>query len=265
MTETRCKYDRETGEYVTDDGETCDTPRREHCQARRTCSVHLGWGELTCPRCVGRVRLDVRNIVERAALMLPEAMVAGVNSEAANLAGPAADVEAWSWRKVAAKQGRAWHLSLDEDDDDWHPYTVLTRWAVMLSEDYGLEQPAKWTITNAAQFLDRVMTRVAQDEGQDFPLLAREIRKCRQHLEAVLSDSLSPERGVPCPECAEAESKTFVRLVREYPHWCDDEDCTQVHVASDELDIWVCPRNPVDHWWTHAAYTNRLEERKIGA
>lgn len=28
-----CRYAE--GEYVTPDGETCDTPRRDHCHARR--------------------------------------------------------------------------------------------------------------------------------------------------------------------------------------------------------------------------------------
>jgi hypothetical protein len=54
------------------------------------------------------------------------------------------------------------------------------------------------------------------------------------------------------------------RLVREYPHWCDDEACEQVHVATDELDVWVCPRDR-EHWWIHRDYVNRLEERKVGA
>ena len=61
---------------------------------------------------------DLRRIPQLAALMLPVALGVGVNSEAANMAGPAADPEAWSWRKVTAKQGGPWHLSLVEDDDD---------------------------------------------------------------------------------------------------------------------------------------------------
>lgn len=36
MTEPRCRYDRETGTYVTPDGEACDVPARDHCGARRT-------------------------------------------------------------------------------------------------------------------------------------------------------------------------------------------------------------------------------------
>jgi hypothetical protein len=259
MTETRCKWSAEASAYLTPDGETCDVPKREHCTARRTCSQHLAWGELTCARCVGRTRMDLRQIVERATLLLPEAMVAGVNSEAANLAGPTTDPEAWSWRKVAAKQGRAWHVSLDEDDDETNPERVLTVWAQMLTEDYDLERPERWTLTNAAALIDRVLHRVAQDEDQDFGLMARELRRCRSHLESVLSDSMQPEKGAPCPTCKEAG--TLVRLVREYPHYCEDADCCQIHVTTDELDVWVCPANS-EHWWTPGGYGNLMDERK---
>jgi hypothetical protein len=261
-----CRWDTEAADYLTD-GEPCrhddyGDPTR-HCTTRRTCAQHVGPNEQTCARCLGRTRTDVRQIVERAALMLPEAMITGVNSEAANLAGPAADPEAWSWRKVAAMQGRAWHLSQDEDDDDWHPQTVLTRWAWRITHEYGLpSEPDVWTIGNAAKFLDGILGKVAQDQDQDFPLLARELRKCRAHLEAVLRDSMTPERGAPCPTCSGLG--TFVRLTREYAHWCTDEDCDRFHFDTDEADVWRCPRN-VGHVWDLESYSRWVEERKAVA
>jgi hypothetical protein len=261
-----CRWDSDTADYYID-GQPCrhddyGDPTR-HCTTRRTCSQHIGPKEQTCARCLGRTRIDIRQIVDRAALMLPEALITGINSEAANLAGPAANPEAWSWRKVTAMQGRAWHLSQVEDDDDWHPYTVLVRWAWRITHEYGLpHEPDVWTITNAAAFLDQILGRVAQDDGQDFPQLAREMRKCRSHLEAVLRDSLSPQRGAPCPTCK--DSGKFVRLAREFPHWCDNPDCEQFHFDTDEADVWRCPRNP-EHWWTAEGYANLIEERKVGA
>jgi hypothetical protein len=104
VTETKCRWDNEAGAYLTPDGETCDVPKREHCSARKTCPNHLAWGELTCARCLGRTRTDIAQIVQRAALMLPEALVAGVDSEAANMAGPAADPEAWMWHQITRKK-----------------------------------------------------------------------------------------------------------------------------------------------------------------
>lgn len=133
---TTCRYDKAAEDYLRADGTACrhddyGDPTR-HCTARRTCAQHIGEDELTCARCVGRTRADLRQILSLAPLMLPVALGAGVDSEAANLAGPAADVEAWTWRKVAARQGHAWHVSLIEDDDERHPYSVLTRWELSL-------------------------------------------------------------------------------------------------------------------------------------
>lgn len=266
-----CKY--VDGAYLRD-GEPCRTddygdPTR-HCQARPTCAQHVGPGEQTCARCLRRARADIRSIVTRTCELLPAALYGGtarnrgdVNSEPANLIGPAADVEAWSWRKVAAMQGRAWHVSQDEDDDDWHPFTVLTRWAWMVAGAYQLPEPDVWTIGNAANLLDRQLHRIANDKGQDFRQLAAEVKACRNHLDASLSIRKHTERGAPCPTCVDAGVQGWQRLVREYAHWCNDEDCRKIHVADDSLDVWVCPRDR-EHWWNPQGYADHLKERIAG-
>lgn len=255
-----CRYDREAGTYLAD-GEPCKTdeygdPTR-HCTARRSCSVHVGDDELTCPRCIGRARASIGWIVNLSALMPTEALSAGVNSEAANLAGPAADPEAWSWRKVAARQGVAWHVSLLEDDDEHHPLTVLGRWAMMLAEDWGHDLP-RLDVATAAAYLDRNLSRLANDPEQDFPLFASEVRKCRTHLESVLHNSGKLDQGAPCPSCAEAGEKA-PRLRRQFGHWCEDPTCEKVHYADDSGDRWVCPRNR-EHYWDEAGYRQRVDE-----
>lgn len=256
-----CRYDRETGDYLAD-GEPCKRDDygdpTHHCTARTSCSQHVGEGELTCARCLGRVRATIRRIADLAPLMMPVALGAGVDSEAAMLAGPAADAEAWSWRKVAAAQGRAWHVSLIEDDDEHHPYTVLTRWEFMLREDYDQPRDDATSITSAAAYLDRTLGRVAQDDGQDFPLLAREMRKCRTHLESVMRDSNTLERGAPCPDCHERNPDAPApRLTRMYAHWCEDADCERFHFADDSGDAWICPRG---HEWDHESYRLRVRD-----
>ena len=252
---SECRWDREAEDYLLPDGSPCRTdaygdPTR-HCTARRTCAEHVGWGELTCARCIGRTRMDIRVIRDRSVELFPVALHAGVDSEAAMLAGPAADVEAWSWRKVAAKQGRAWHVSLMEDDDEHHPYTVLTRWEFMLRDDYDQQRDDPTSISAAADYLERILPRLAHDDEQDFPLFARELRKCRQHLENVLQDGTQPERGAPCPDCK--DEGHVVRMVREYGHWCEAEDCERIHYLDDTGDRWVCPRNR-DHWRSEEDY-----------
>lgn len=259
---TACKYDRDTKAYVRADGEPCKTDDygdpTKHCTARASCTQHVGVGELTCARCIGRARTDLRQIDTLAALMLPQAISDGVDSEAAMLAGPAANVEAWTWRKVTARQGGAWHLSLLEDDDERHPYSVLTRWQMMLSEDWGHDLPETMTIAGAAAYLDRNLSRLANDPEQDWPLFAREVRKVHSHMEAVLHNDTRPERGAPCPECR--ADGHVVRLKRVYGHWCEDEDCARFHHADTTDDRWVCTRNRA-HVWTHENYSHYLEER----
>src|SRR4051812_11090213 len=274
----RCRWDREQEMYLRD-GEPCKVDDygdpTHHCTARRSCGNHIGRGELTCARCIGRVRSVIRRIVELAPLALTRAIAAGVESDAANLAGPAADPRRWSDRRIAmnahlltwerlgriteAQYGRA--KGNMADDDDQHPYVVLTRWHMMFAEDYNHRLPDVMSISDSGAYLERVLHVVAQDPEQDFPLLRNETRKVLDHLEAVLQNSMKPERGAPCPECR--DEGRVLRLSREYPHWCDDEDCERMHYADDSEDRWTCPRG---HSRSHEDYQRWIEERKdVGA
>ena len=111
-----CKYDREFDNYLLESGVVCKVDEygdpTTHCTARRTCSQHVGFGELTCARCLGRVRQTIRKIATFSPL-LPTAAeleeygrraVQGVNSEAAYLAGPAADPESWMWHQIERRK-----------------------------------------------------------------------------------------------------------------------------------------------------------------
>jgi hypothetical protein len=271
-----CRWDRDAEEYLND-GEPCRTddygdPTR-HCTARRSCAQHVGEGEITCARCVGRTRVNIRRIVELAPLMHFQALDSGTNSDAAYLAGPAADVREWSARRIAMRGhldvwfhlGRFSEKQLlharakMEDDDERHPYTVLTRWQMMISEDYGHPMPDHLTTIGAGDYLERNLPRIAQDPEQDFALLAREARDCREHLEAVVHNSANPTRGAPCPEC-KAEGKV-IRLHQEFGHWCERPECTQqFHFIDDAGDRWVCPRKK-EHWMTGEGYAEMIKTR----
>lgn len=298
--QAKCRWDGDAGDYLRPGGDPCKRDDygdpTHHCQSRRTCSQHVGKDELTCARCLGRTRTDILQIVERSALMLEEAMESGgVNSEAANLAGPGGDYEVFSRRRRIAKAwidarihqsargwcddedcrerhfktaaGDRWHkrgiesayADLIDDDDEQHPYSVLTRWEFMLREDYGQPRSTPTSIAAAADYLLGKLNKIAQDPEQDWALFAREIRKCRAHMESALHDSQAAERGAPCPTCAEA--KRFIRLQREYAHWCEADDCERIHFDTAEGDRWTCPRDR-EHWWSEAAYRNYVEERK---
>lgn len=245
--------------------------RTRHCTARRTCSEHLDDAHpLTCPRCIGRTRADLWRIQNLAHRMQVEAIrgrAAGVNSEAANLAGPAADYGQVVARKIGIRRA-VWADATDPervaaaipDDDPHHPRAVLGRWDMMIRED-GYGQPTRERITTgrAAAYLRSHLDALAQDPHQDWPLFASEIRTCRTHLEAVLHDSRTPERGAPCPTCAELVRRddNAPRLVKRWAHWCTEDDCKREHDTTGAHDRWVCPAND-RHRWTEAEYRQRV-------
>lgn len=297
---TGCRWDADQDQYLRPDGDPCKRddygdPTR-HCTMRR-CSNHVGPRELTCARCLGRTRSKLRRIPVVASLLPLVAIEGGVNSEAANLSGPAADYATFSARRRIAKRwidenihqeardwckdpdcqerhfkargGDRWHkrgienayADLLADDDEQHPYMVLGRWDMMIREDYDHPSDEPVTVTNAAAYLDRQLGRIAQDDDQDFGLFASEIRKCLDHLERVLHTAMLKQRGVPCPDCTSEETGVGPRLVREFGHWCEAEDCERLHYLDESADVWRCPRDR-DHWWTAEGYGNLMDERK---
>lgn len=303
MTEHRpepCYRDRDNGVRFTKNAHRIECaepecrgckvcPERRHCTAKRNCSWHLAEGTLTCGRCLGGVRTDLRWVGDLSALVAFQALADGVNSHAADLAGPAADPRALAEWQVARKsylrtfeaRGRiseAQHLhaleALADEDDQHHPYAVLTRWQMMLAEDYDHELPDRLTTLGALAYLDRNLHRIANDDEQDFGLLKSELKDCRRHLEAVLHNDDRPDRGVPCPTCRagshhakcdnpECKGCLIVRLERHYAHWCEGESCQRYHFTDDSSDIWQCPRD-ADHWWGRQGYADLERERRDG-
>lgn len=265
---TICRWDRTAEEYVTSDGSPCKVDDygdpTTHCTAKRSCSWHVGHGELTCARCLAGARVNLHWIGDLSALLLTQALTDGVASEAASLAGPATDPRAWAGIRLA--QGRhlttwllrdriteeqaARALANLEEDDKRHGERLVTTWARMVAEDYHHPLPSRMTLAWCVGYLDRQLHRIAQDPEQDFPLLKRELKKCRQHLEAVLHNNDQRDRGAPCPECV-GNGEGVPRLVREYAQG----------VKHDRYDQWICPRNK-DHAWSHHAYIAYVEDRK---
>mgnify|MGYP007100071393 FL=1 len=208
---TRCRY---TDMWTQPKGDPCP---ETHCQAN--CGRHTG-GMLTCPECITEARDHLTRIVEAAALMLPEAIHRGVNSEAANLAGPAPHpgTARARWQQGRARAStEAWvsgefdpdvfNRAIDRlpDDDPAHPYAVLGRWHMMLAEDYQHEIHDDISVAGSAGYLNRTMHRLAHDPYQDFPIFLRDIRHCRRHLDAVLRANAQIERGAPCHLCGEGD------------------------------------------------------------
>lgn len=256
-----CKYDRDAEIYLNND-KPCKVDGygdpTYHCRARRTCGRHIGKAELTCALHVADARRDLRRVLDLAPLMIYQALGDGVDSEAMTLAGPGADYRVFSARRTLDRLWLMDHVSATKleramqnllpDDDRFHPFEVLTRWHVMVAEGYGHPIPEQLTTTGSGAYLDRQLSRLAQDPTQDFALLVREVRRCRAHLEAVIRNSHAPEHGAPCPTCEPPSPR--LNLVRG--HWCTDTKCEKFHYP-DDPDRYVCPRNR-DHWWTETDY-----------
>lgn len=186
--------------------EGCQPCTERHCRA---CGMrHVE--EQTCAQCVGDVRDDLAEIVTLDGRMLDEAQHRGVESQAAMLAGPAADHEVWYARHrlilqratvgTKADEARAmeWHY---DNRDEQHPYWVLGGWDLMVTEYLGHDRTEAVSVTGSADYLADQLTYLAQRPDFGWEDMAREVRSCRAHLEDVLYDGERDERGTPCPMC----------------------------------------------------------------
>jgi hypothetical protein len=85
---------------------------------------------------VGKTRAVIRRIADLTPLLPVASVEAGrIDSEAFNLAGPAADPAGWSATKVKALHDGT--IDALPDDDPAHPLNVLGRWQMMIEEDYA--------------------------------------------------------------------------------------------------------------------------------
>lgn len=184
------------------DGECsgCEPCSERHCE---DCTkVHAGETKQTCPGCIGKTRANLRALVDLYATLPEEVEHRGVDSEAANLYGPATNAESWSYRKAALSLRLAVPMSALEPDDEHHPLMVLGRWVFMLGEDYGDPTDLKLTMSRAVDYLDKRLGRIAHDVGQDWRQFAKEVRKCKQHMESVLHDQgVGDPANIGCFEC----------------------------------------------------------------
>lgn len=270
-----CRYDRESKKHLTREHLTeCVDPECKgcrpctheegspvrHCRTRLRCTSHLGWTDQTCPECLGKIRGNLTGLVETLALMPEEAEEQGVNSEAANLAGPHADYVRAQWRLINADRAGEKVEELDMTD----PYTCLTLHERTIREDLGHDETllVSDSVAGSAGYLSWVLTDLARAEEhiETLSALMADSGRLLAHAEAARSNSRTPERGIPCPECVDAE-KDAPRLVRHYGHWCVKQGCDRLHYLDDSGDVWRCPREP-DHEWSHVDYEARLTERK---
>lgn len=262
----------------------CQQCGERHCGE---CSkgVHLGFGENTCPACIGHVRRQLREIVDLAATLPDEAEVRGVHSEAANLHGPYADPEAFAWRRAARAQRDDVLLSSLEGDDEHHPGSVLKRWVQALCEDYGDDYDRGDDLASLTDWLDSRLHRIANDVGQDFGQFKREVGRVVSHLEAVLHAGEQRDvTRVPCLDCGRRLERRYGTQTKDdhhacpnlackrmtYSHgeyvmakrqWLNDEGADRHVKMQDARDVVDRPRRTWSKWlrlWYVRSYTDRV-------
>lgn len=250
----RCTWTKDDG-WQTSEARPCP---RTHCAMRGTCPNHVdvAVGEHTCPSCVGKIRTTLTRVVETVALMDGEAEHKGVESEAADLAGPSANLVVHKWRLVnAAKSGQA-----VEEIDMLDPYSCLATYedGIRFCLGHDQERPVSPTLSEAASYLDWSLTDLARDPEylRLMEELAADSRRLLAYLEGVLRDSRTPERGAPCPTCSDAtsddEDRHAPRLVKRYAE----------HDKTGASDRWVCPDDNA-HWWYEGDYRLRVSAKYL--
>jgi hypothetical protein len=158
--------------------------------------------EQTCADCLNDVRGDLAEIVRLCDDLPIEAEIKGIDSEAANLAGPAADWEAWHHARASVRVGRLPEGWQETADHELHPLFVLGGWDAMVRDALEHDEPnERVTITLAAAYVDRQLTYLAGYVDLPFEDLARDLRQCRAHIERVLHDGEQRDTGAPCMTC----------------------------------------------------------------
>lgn len=241
----------------------CKPCEHDHCELRGSCPNHVNHAAdlWTCPQCIGTVRTQIADIVDKAVLVAAEMEYAGVDSEATTLAGAAAAPEQFDEKRARALQAdqtRGWcdypmRPEVYAPLDRHHPYAVLARWENYYRDTYDTPNTRTvTTITSAAGYLTKLLaTKVPHRDV--FPDFARDIAHCHTHLEEVLSDSRRPEMGAPCPKCADLTRHDPDRRAPRLQKRHDEGDRTGAS------DLWVCPEVPT-HRWHEADYRIRIAD-----
>lgn len=171
-----------------------------------------------CVDCLDAARTDLHAIWDLCSSLPEEAAVKGVQSEAMMLLGPAADPEAWRNRATSAMWGRIDAAYLEDCRDELHPLWVLGTWEQIWRDHLDHYSIAPVTVESAYAYLDMQIGYMADQSEPAFDEFARELRRCRSHLEDVLRDGIREERGAPCVQCEKP-------MVRAGDHW----ECRTCH------------------------------------
>jgi hypothetical protein len=142
-----------------------------------------------------------------------EAEHRGVHGEAMVLLGPSSHPEARGHLEASVASGRVSADYIEKGKGEMHPRTVLWTWEDVWREH--LESPTTLSVTigRLVDFIDRQMHVMAAEPLIPFEDFARDIRRCRGHLESVLHDERQGDRAnVGCFECGGDLERRLTKL-----------------------------------------------------
>lgn len=232
MTEDRCRWNgsdqprtvpgRHDGECVDEACRGCAPCPSSHC---RVCGITHSAG--TCAECLAEVRDNLREIGRLCNSLPTEVEHRGVEGEAMMLLAPAANPEARGHLEASVLAGRldkydrhgnlvrsgidtieVSHVKDCEDPHcvgcagELHPEFVLGGWDSVWREALDHDEPAElFALVTTIDYLDRTMSYMGTWPHVPFEDFAKDLRRCRAHLEAVLHDGEQIDRGAPCMAC----------------------------------------------------------------
>lgn len=198
----------------------CQPCHEPHC---RVCGIQHSDG--ACPECLTQVRDDLAAIVELCGSLPDEVEHRGVESEALNLLGPVANPEARGHLEASVAAGRVPPEYLEAGAET--PLWTVGTWAMVYRAEFEHDEPlGAVQVDSEVGYLRRNLTYAATWPHVPFDDFARDLRRCRGHLEDVLRDGVRAERSrVTCdnPDCVK---KPRLELI-----WTRDE----------KSDHWRCP------------------------
>lgn len=227
--------------------------------------------EGACPACAGEAREDLEAIRTLSHSLPSEARNRGIDSEAMALMLPAADPEAWGHITTSVLVGRLpeGYLRCDRCKNPWpcqkhadgelHPLFVLGTWEMVWRDalDHEVDGDRVATIEDAARYLGQQLTYMADYEHAPFEDFARDLRRCRKHLESVLHDGEQVDRGAPCLKCKRPLTRTWGKSEAE-----DGWECKPCHASSNQAQYsFAMKAEYIDRapWLTDADMETRTE------
>jgi hypothetical protein len=239
---------------------------------------------------LAQAREDLTEIVDLTAYLLDQALygAAGGHLEAARpipggealvMLGPVANLDVWA-RRVTVRldfnyRARLEHIPHDDWLTDDHPADGDPPQAVLAFWDdawrhLNRHPPAPLpTISAAANYLHRHMTRMSREPRARFDDFAADMHSLRARLETVLSAGERDEKGAPCLKCR----GTLIRRTEDPrpapPRYCyghggvcrwparwDLDECVRCD-RGGLRDVWDCPR--CKRKYSYAEYWNAVQ------